>query len=30
MRLTSMLAFDLLPYTEHVETVACFDTSVPE
>jgi 23S rRNA (uracil1939-C5)-methyltransferase len=25
LRLTELAAFDLLPYTEHVETVACFE-----
>ena len=27
LRLTSLAAFDLLPFTEHVETVACFETA---
>jgi hypothetical protein len=25
MILSDLRAFDLMPYTEHVETVACFD-----
>jgi 23S rRNA (uracil1939-C5)-methyltransferase len=25
LRLVSLMAFDLLPFTEHVETVACFE-----
>ena len=25
LRLTELAAFDLLPYTEHVESVACFE-----
>ena len=27
LRLTELAAFDLLPYTEHVESVACFERS---
>ena len=27
LRLSALTAFDLLPYTEHVETVACFERS---
>lgn len=27
LRLASLAAFDLMPYTEHVETVACFERS---
>jgi 23S rRNA (uracil1939-C5)-methyltransferase len=25
LRLTELTAFNLMPYTEHVETVACFE-----
>jgi hypothetical protein len=25
LRLTSLKGFNLLPFTEHIETVACFD-----
>ncbi len=27
LRLAELTAFNLMPYTEHVETVACFDRS---